>query len=109
MSKTEQDLEQLREQEEVRTALRQTAGTEESVPALIPHKRDQAWLGTYILILLILLAFYLCLGSNLIPMDAHYVPTLRSVLMGSFLIVLTVTITRAVRVFLIEQIENKPA
>ena len=109
MSKTEQQLEQLKEQEEVRTALRQTAGTKESMPVPAPARRDQAWLGTYILVLLVLFSFYVLLGSDLIPVDSDYFPTVRSVVLGIFLVVFTVTVTRAIRVYLIDQIENKPA
>lgn len=109
MSKTEQEVEQLKEQEEVRTALRQTSGTKERTPAPMPARREQAWLGTYTLILLVLLSLYLLLGSDLVPVDNRYAPILRSVLMGAFLIVLTAAVTRAIRVFLIDQIENKPA
>jgi len=109
MSKTEQEIEQLKEQEEVRTALRQTAGTKESMPVPTPDKREQAWLGTYLLGLLLLLALYIMLGSDFIPVNNQYFPTLRSLLMGLFLIVLTVTVAKAIRVFLIDQIENRPA
>ena len=103
------EIEQLKEQEEVRTALRQTTGTKERMPAAIPDKRETAWLGTYVLILIVLFAFYVLLGSNLIPVDNQYFPTLRNVLMGSLLIVFTAAVAKAVRVFLIDQIENKPA
>jgi small-conductance mechanosensitive channel len=109
MSRTEQEVEQLKEQEEVRTALRQTAGTKESIPAPIPDQRDKAWIGTYVLVLLVLLSAYILLRSSIIPLEEQYVPILRSLLLGTLLIVLTVTITRSIRVFLIDQIENKPA
>jgi small-conductance mechanosensitive channel len=109
MSETEQEIEQLKEQEEVRTALRQTAGTKESMPMPTPDKREQAWLGTYLLGLLLLLALYIMLGSDFIPVNNQYFPTLHSLLMGLFLIVLTVTVAKAIRVFLIDQIENRPA
>jgi small-conductance mechanosensitive channel len=109
MSRTEREVEQLKEQEEVRTALRQTASTKESISAPMPAGRERAWLGTYILILLVLLALYSLLGSNLIPVDAQYVSTFRNVLLGMILIVLTAVVTKAIRVFLIDQIENKPA
>ena len=109
MRETEQEIEQLKEQEEVRTALRQTAGTKESMPMPTPDKREQAWLGTYLLGLLLLLALYIMLGSDFIPVNNQYFPTLHSLLMGLFLIVLTVTVAKAIRVFLIDQIENRPA
>jgi small-conductance mechanosensitive channel len=109
MSRTEREVQQLKEQEEVRTALRQTAGTKEGMPTPAPARKDRAWLGTYLLVLLVLLAFYSLLGSNLIPVRYQYVPTLRNLLMGAFLIVLTAAVAKAIRVFLIDQIENKPA
>jgi small-conductance mechanosensitive channel len=109
MSRTEREVEQLKEQEDVRTALRQTAGTKESVPARIPARRDRAWLGTYLLVLLVLFAFYILLGSNLLPIDSQYFPILRSVVLGVFLIVLTTAITKTIRVYLIDRIDNKPA
>jgi small-conductance mechanosensitive channel len=109
MSNTERELEQLKEQEDVNTALRQTAGTKESMPAPAPAARDRAWLGTYILVLLVLLAFYFLLGSNLISVNTQYFQTLRSVVLGIFWIVFTVAVTRAIRIYLIDRIDNKPA
>jgi small-conductance mechanosensitive channel len=111
MSKTEQEMKQLREQEDVRTALRQTAGTKESMRAPVLARRDRAWLGVYTLILLVLFAIYFLLGSNLISIDSQYFQflTLRNVTLGVFWIVFTVTVTKAVRVHLIDQIDNRPA
>ena len=109
MSETEREVEQLKEQEEVRIALRQTAGKKDGIAPPSPARRDQAWLGTYILVLLVLLAFYSLLGSSLLPINSQYIPMLRNLLSGSFLIVLTAAITKAVRVFLIEQIDSKAA
>ena len=100
-------MEQLKEQEEVRTALRQTAGVKETMPVPVPARRDRAWLGTYFLLLLLLLAFYFLFGPAIASVDNPYFPNLRSLLLGAILIVLTVTVAKSVRVFLIEQIENK--
>ncbi len=109
MSNTESEVEQLKEQEEVRTALRQTTGTKEDMPAPAPAARDRAWLGTYIFVLLVLFALYLLLGSNLISVDTQYFPTLRNVVLGVFWIVFTVACAKAIRIYLIERIDNKPA
>jgi small-conductance mechanosensitive channel len=109
MSKTQQAVEQLKEQEEVRTALRQTASTRESMPAPLPAGRDRVWLRTSLLVLLVLFALYSFLGSNLLPIEARYFPILRSVILGGLLIVFTITVTRAIRIYLIDQIDNKPA
>lgn len=103
------EVEQLKEQEDVRTALKQTTGTKETMPKATPEARDRLWFGTYILVLLVLLAIYYLLGSDLVPAEAKYLPILRSLLLGAVLIVLTVTIAKSIRIYFIGQIENKPA
>ncbi len=103
------EIEQLKEQEDVRTALKQTAGTKEAMPRPTPEPKARLWFGTYILVLLILLAVYYLLGSELVPAEAEYLPLLRSLLLGTAIIVLTMAIAKAIRVYLISQIENRPA
>jgi small-conductance mechanosensitive channel len=103
------EVEQLKEQEDVRTALKQTTGTKETMPKATPEARDRLWFGTYILVLLVLLAIYYLLGSDVVAAEAKYLPILRSLLLGAVLIVLTVTIAKSIRVYFISQIENKPA
>ena len=61
------EVEQLKEQEDVRAALKQTPGTKESVPAPVPELKDKLWFGTYLFALLVLLALYYLFGSDLIP------------------------------------------
>jgi small-conductance mechanosensitive channel len=103
------EVEQLKEQEDVRAALKQTPGTKETMPVPAPEARDKLWFGTYILALLVLLAFYYLLGSNVIPIETRLVPTIQSFVLGAFVIVLTGAIAKSIRVYLINQIENKPA
>jgi len=102
-------VEQLKEQEEVKTALKQTTGTKETVPAPVPEFKDKLWFTTYIIVLLILLAIYYVLGSNLIPTEIQYIPILRNLLLGAVFVVLMGAIAKSIRVYLINQIENKPA
>ncbi|MGE5464400.1 MAG: mechanosensitive ion channel family protein [Syntrophothermus sp.] len=109
MNKTEKEIEQLKEQEEVRTALRQTAGTKESMPNLTPENHEKVWLGTYIVVLLGLLVVYYLLGTYLKPGSSPYFPTLHSLLLGAILIVLTIALSKAIGIYLVNQIENKPA
>src|SRR5215210_6904530 len=103
------NVEQLKEQEDVRTALKQTPGTKETLPTPVPELRDKVWFGTYLLALIVLLAMYYLLGSDVIPADIQYVPRLRSLILGAVSIVLTGAIAKGIRVYLINQIENKPA
>ena len=102
-------VEQLKEQEEVKTALKQTAGTKETVPPPTPQLRDKLWFGTYIFLLVGLLAFYYVLGSDLVPAETEYIPTLRNLLLGAVSVVITIAVAKSIRVYWINQIENKPA
>jgi small-conductance mechanosensitive channel len=102
-------VEQLKEQEEVKTALKQTPGTKEAIPPPVPELRDRLWFGTYILIGLALLAFYYVLGSDLVRAEAAYIPTLRNVVLGAISVVIMVAVSKSIRIYLINQIENKPA
>jgi small-conductance mechanosensitive channel len=101
------EVEQLKEQEEVRTALKQTPGTKENMPAPAPALRDRLWFLTYILIILGLLAVYYLLGSSIIPADLSYISTLRNVILGAAAVVMTGAIAKGIRVYLIEQVDNK--
>ncbi|HEY3473726.1 MAG TPA: mechanosensitive ion channel family protein, partial [Anaerolineales bacterium] len=65
--------------------------------------------GTYIIALLVLLAFYYLLGSDAIPAEIEYIPILRSLVLGAAFVVLAVAIAKSIRVYLINQIDNKVA
>jgi small-conductance mechanosensitive channel len=108
MNKTA-EVEQLKEQEDVRIALKQTSGMKELASKPVMKKQDKFWFGTYILILLGLFAFYYLLGSNLFPANTQYIPSLRRWLVGTMMIVLVIAITKSIRVYWIEQVDNKPA
>src|SRR5687768_10029132 len=101
--------EQLKEQEDIKAALKQTAGTKETVPVPAPELKDRLWFITYIIVVLVLLTFYYLLGSDRVPAELEYIPTLRSVLRGAVSIVVTVAITKGIHVYLISQVENKAA
>jgi small-conductance mechanosensitive channel len=103
------EIEQLKEQEDVKTALKQTAGTKEVAPKPVAKLGDKLWFGTYVLVLLGLLALYYFLGSNFIPTEFQYISTLRSLVVGGIFIVLTMAFTKSIQVYWISQIENRPA
>jgi len=103
------EVEQLKEQEDVKTALKQTPGTKETIPPPVPELRDKLWFGTYIIMVLGLLAFYYLLGSNLIPADNKYIPNIRNFLLGALSVIITLAVSKSIRVYLINQIDNKPA
>ena len=104
------EIEQLKEQEDIKTALKQTAGTKEVAPKPVAKLGDKLWFGTYVLVLLGLLAVYYFLGSNFVPTEIKYISsTLRSLLVGGMFIVLTMAFTKSIQVYWISQIENRPA
>jgi small-conductance mechanosensitive channel len=103
------EVQQLKEQEDVKTALKQTTGTKESMPKPVPQLRDKLWFVTYLLALFGLLALYYVLGSEVIPTEVQYISILRSLVLGAVFIVLTLAIAKSIRVYLISQIENRPA
>ena len=103
------DVQQLKEQEDIRTALKQTTGTKEVMPKPVPELRDKLWFGTYIFALIGLLAFYYVLGLDLIPTELAYIPALRSIVLGTIFIVLTIAIAKSIRVYLINQVDSKPS
>ena len=101
------EVEQLKAQEDVRAALKQTPGTKENVPAPTPELRDKLWFGTYIFALIALFILYYLLGTDLIPADIQYLPTIRSILLGIALAILTVAVAKGIHIYLINPIENK--
>ena len=70
-------IEQLKEQEDVKTALKQTPGTKEAAVKPVPQMEDKLWFGTYILVLLALFTLYYFLGSNFFPAETKYLLLLR--------------------------------
>jgi small-conductance mechanosensitive channel len=102
-------VEQLKEQEEVKTALKQTPGTKETIPPPVPELRDKLWFGTYVLVLLVLLAVYYLLGSDLVPTEAAYIPTIRALVLGAISVVITLAVAKGIHVYWLNQIDNKPA
>lgn len=103
-------VEQLKEQEEIKTALKQTSGNQEIAPQpIVVDRQVKFWFVTYLLILLGLFALYSVLGSNLVPSDTQYIPSLRRWLVGAMSIVLFVAVTKSIRIYWIDQVDNKPA
>ena len=72
MNKTAK-VEQLKEQEEIKIALKQTSAVKEIEPKPTANMQDKFWFGTYVFILLGLLALYYVLGSTLFPADTKYI------------------------------------
>jgi small-conductance mechanosensitive channel len=102
-------IEQLKEQEDVKAALKQTPGTKEAAVKPVAKMEDKLWFGTYILVLLGLLAFYYLLDSAFFPVTGKYISIFRQLSIGAMLVVLVMAVAKSIRVYLISQVENRPA
>jgi small-conductance mechanosensitive channel len=67
------------------------------------------WFSTYVIAGLALLALYYLLGLNLVPAEIQYISTLRNLLVGAMLIILTIAIAKSIRVYLINPLESRSA
>jgi len=105
----EAKIEQLKEQEDVKTALKQTTGTKEAAVKPVAKMEDKLWFGTYLLVLLGFLTLYYFLGSNFFPVKTKYISLMQQLSVGAILIVLVMAITKGIQVYWISQIENRPA
>jgi small-conductance mechanosensitive channel len=103
------EVEQLKEQEDIKTALKQTAGTKGTMPKPVAKASDKLWFGTYSLVQLGLLALFYLLGSDFFRGGIQYVALLRRLLVGAMIIVLVVAVAKGIQVYWISQIENRPA
>jgi small-conductance mechanosensitive channel len=103
------EIEQLKEQEDIKTALKQTAGTKEAAVKPIAKMEDKLWFGTYIFVLLALFALHYFLASDFFPTETKYISLLRQLSIGAILVVLVMAIAKSIRVYLISQVENRPA
>jgi small-conductance mechanosensitive channel len=106
---TTRQVEQLKEQEEIKTALKQTAGTRESLPKPVANTRDKLWFVTYGLVVLGLLGLRYILDSDVVRAYANYVPTIQRIVTGALFIVIALAIATSIRVYLISEVENRPA
>lgn len=103
------EVEQLKQQEEIKTALKQTSGTREAMTKPAANTQDKLWFVTYGLILAGLLALRYFMNFDFVRAYAEYIPTLERVVTGALFIVLALAIAKSIRVYLISEVENRPA
>lgn len=102
-------IKQLKEQEDVKTALKQTTGTKEASEKPVAQTQDKLWFSTYILFAVVFIALHYLIGLEFFAVALDYVLLFRRLLTGALLIVFALAIAKGIRVYLISQIENRPA
>ena len=102
------EVEELKKDENIRRALKQTTGTQtiETPKVEVKHK---FWLGAYILLMLGLGSVYYLLRLHFFDFAAKYVPLLQRATLGAMAIVLVLMIAKAVNVFLVNRLDDEIA
>ena len=103
------EIEQLKEQEDIKAALRQTPGTPEAAAKPVAKMEDKLWFGTYLLVLLGLLTLYYLLNSEAFPAETKYISSFRQLNVGAILAVLVAAVAKSIRVYWINQVDDRPA
>ena len=99
------EAEQLKEQESIKSALKQT-GTLPEASRPVAETRDRVWFGGYVLILLGLGAFHYLVAFGFFGLSGEAVAILRRVARAGILLVLILGIAKASEVYLIGRVDN---
>ena len=81
------EVEQLKAQDDVRRALKQTAGNKDAAKPVVETKQ-KVWIGTYVLLLIGLGGIYYLLRLSFFGFAAKYVPLLQRLTVGAMEVVL---------------------
>ncbi len=106
--KIEQEVEQLKENDEVRRALEQTAGNKKNAVPKVGAKHKLG-LGIYVLILLGLGVFYYLLRLKFFEFAALYIPPIQRGTMGAMAIVVSLLISNVIKVYLVSRVDDDAA
>jgi small-conductance mechanosensitive channel len=102
---SEGQVEQLKQREDVKRALKQTATNRDVVPAKA-EATDKVWLGTHVFLLLGLAAFHFLLRLRFLSFAGKYLPLLQRVTLGAMAIVLVLATTKLVQIYIICRIDS---
>lgn len=99
------EVEQIKQQEDVKQALKQTTGTkEEDKP--VAETKDKLWLGTHLLLLVGLTALDYLLGFSLFGFSDRVRSLLHNLTLSAMVIVFVLALAKVVDVYLIGRVEN---
>jgi small-conductance mechanosensitive channel len=99
------EVEQVKEREDVKQALKQTTAT---TPADQPKARtkDKLWLGTHVIVLVGLAVFYYLLQFKVFGFAARFVPYIQKLDKAAMAVVLLLAIAKVVDVYLIGRLDS---
>lgn len=99
------EVEQLKEQEDVRRALQQTATNKEAAKPVVATSQ-KVWILTYVLLLLGLGGLYYLLRLSFFGFATRYVPLLQRFTLGALAIVLVLATFKVISVYVIGQLDD---
>jgi small-conductance mechanosensitive channel len=99
------EVEQVKEREDVKQALKQ-ASTFEPVDKPKAETKDKLWLGTHAIIFFVLAGFYLVLQFKFFGFAARFIPWIQALNKSAMAVVLLLAMAKVVDVFLIGRIDS---
>jgi small-conductance mechanosensitive channel len=102
------EVEELKQQSDIKKALEQTAGAK---PAASPkvEKKHRIFLGTYLLFLLALVGLYFLLRVHLIPINPNLLAFLQRATLGAIAIATVMAVAKSIDVYLLDRIDDPVA
>src|SRR5690348_1973136 len=100
------DVEQLKQREDVKRALKQTAGNEEIARPAVQTKH-KLFIGTYVLVLIALGGVYYLLRLRFFGFAGRYLPLLQRLTLGVMAIVLLLAIVKIISVYAIDRLDDE--
>ena len=100
------DVEQLKQQEDVKRALKQTAGHKETARPAVETKH-KLFIGTYTLVLIALGGVYYLLRLRFFGFAGRYLPLLQRLTLGVMAIVLVLAVVKVISVYAIDRLDDE--
>ena len=105
MAEANQDVEQLKQQDDVKRALKQTAGKKETARPAVETKH-KLFIGTYVLILIALGGLYYLFRLRFFGFAGRYLPLLQRFTLGAMAIVLVLAVAKIISVYAIDRLDD---
>ncbi|MDX6612888.1 MAG: hypothetical protein QOD75_2074 [Blastocatellia bacterium] len=97
------EVEQIKLQENVKEALKQTAGAKDDAMP-VAETKDKLWLGTHLVLLLGLGALYYALSLRILGFASRIIPLLQKLTLSAMAVILVLAIAKIVQVYLIGRV-----
>jgi small-conductance mechanosensitive channel len=100
------EVEQLKQREDVKAALKHTATTKEEAKPVVAETKDKLWFGSYMLLLVGLGVAYYLLGFEFFGLKETLRLTLQRFARGALMVVLVLGVSKALQIYVIGRVHN---